>query len=935
MSQPFLLFPSEADDGFATAAPTAKPVQGEPSGRPTFYILDAYSLIYQVYHAIDEMTGPSGQPTNAVFGIVRDLFNILRDRKPAYLAAAFDGGGPVFRSEIYAEYKAQRAAMPDDLIPQIPVIRRAFEGFRVPVLLREGMEADDVIATLTKAGVERGLDVVICTADKDARQLLSENVRILNLRKQQFLDVEGLKAVWGIRPDQVVDFLAMTGDTVDNVPGIPGIGDKTATKLLEEFGTLENLLANVAKVSGAKRKENLTQFADVARRAQKLVTLTDDLDLDLDWDLLRTTIPDVGALKALCIECGFHRFLADLGPDPKTPETKWAAEYHCVDTPEKFARFLESLREQKKFGFDTETTSVDAIRADLVGLSFSWKQGEAYYLPVQGPAGSNLLDKTATLDALRPILEDPKSEKVGQNVKYDLLVLKRAGIDLGGPVTDTMVLSYLLESGERNHNLDQLSQRLLDHAMIPITDLIGKGKNQKSMKEVEVAKVCEYAGEDADATWRIEKILDKKVRDEGLWTLYADLERPLIHVLAGMEVTGIKVDVGLLGKLSKEFAARLATIEKEIYAQAGREFNIASPIQLRQILFDELKLPTLQKTPGGDPSTAQEVLEELAALHTLPRLLIQHRQLSKLKSTYLDALPALVNPDDGRIHASFNQVVAATGRLSSSDPNLQNIPVRTEDGRQIRQAFVPGKAGWILLTADYSQIELRILAHFCKDPALVRAFANDHDIHTSVASKIFKIPESEVDGAKRRVAKTVNFGVIYGLSAFGLAGRLGIPQTEAATFIDAYFAEYSGVDAFITKTLESALAAGRVETILGRRRPINGIRNTTGRSRNLAERTAINTVIQGSAADLIKRAMLAVDREIRARKFEARLLLQIHDELVFECPASEGEALAHVVREAMNSALDLDVPLKVDIAIGPNWLDVETLDDRPPQSRSA
>ena len=923
MTQPFLFFPEDGASGAPAPAPKNAPEFS--SGRPTLYVLDAYSLIYQVYHAIDEMTGPSGQPTNAVFGIVRDLFNILRDKKPAYLAAAFDGSGPVFRSEIDPNYKAQRASMPDDLIPQIPVIRRAFEAFRVPVLSQEGMEADDLIATITKRAVERGLDVVICTADKDARQLLSDNVRILNLRKQQFLDVPALQADWGVRPDQVVDLLALTGDTSDNVPGIPGIGLKTATKLLQEFESLENLLANVAKVAGAKRKENLVEFAHVARRAQRLVTLRDDLELDLDWEALRTTTPEVKALKSLCIECGFHRFLAELGPDLQAPEKKWTNTYHCVDSPEAFDHFLKSLSSQQKFALDTETTSVDAIRADLVGLSFCWKAGEAYYLPVQGPAGSHLLDQTLILDALRPILANPAIEKVGQNIKYDLLVLQRAGVSIGGPVTDTMVLSYLLESGERNHSLDQLSLRLLDHTMIPITALIGKGKKQLGMAEIEVAKVAEYAGEDADASWRIEAILTKKVRDEGLWTLYDELERPLIHVLATMERWGVKVDVDLLGRLSGEFGARLATIEKEIYAVAGRPFNIGSPLQLRQILFEELKLPTLQKTPGGDPSTAQEVLEELAALHALPRLLIQHRQLAKLKSTYLDALPALVNPDDGRIHASFNQVVAATGRLSSSDPNLQNIPVRTEDGRQIRQAFVPGEPDWVLLTADYSQIELRILAHFCKDPALVHAFENDHDIHTTVASKIFKVPESEVDSARRRVAKTVNFGVIYGLSAFGLAGRLGITQSEAATFIDAYFQEYAGVDAFITKTLESALANGRVETILGRRRPISGIKNTTGRIRNLAERTAVNTVIQGSAADLIKRAMLSADREIRNRGLKARMLLQIHDELVFECPKSEVSALAAVVRHAMNTALDLDVPLKVDLAVGPNWLDVQSV----------
>lgn len=891
--------------------------------RPTLYILDAYSLIYQVFHAIPLMTGPAGQPTQAVFGIFRDLVNLLRDRKPEYLAAAFDGAGRVFRSEMFPEYKAQRSAMPEDLVPQIPVIRRVFEGFRVPVLMQEGAEADDVIATVSRRAEEQGLDVVICTADKDARQLLNDHVRILNLRTQKYLDVAGLMGDWGIRPDQVVDLLALTGDTADNVPGIPGIGLKTGSKLLEQFGDLETLLASVDQVSGAKRKENLREFADVARRAQSLIILRDDLELNLDWEGLKTKAPDTKQLKTLCIESGFHRFLTELPEDEKAPEPVWQADYRVVNTPELFQEFLLELGKQPRFCVDTETTAIDPLRADLVGLAFSWQEGVAYYLPVRGPMWDKPLDLATTLEQLRPVLTNPSTEKVGQNLKYDMLVLSRYGIEIAGPISDTMVLSYLLESGERNHNLDQLSHRYLDHTMVPITDLIGKGKTQKTMDQVEVARVAEYAGEDADATWRLDAILAAKVREEGLWSLYDELERPLITILARMEVAGIKVDVPLLSRLSQEFGDRMSAIEAEIYTHAGHPFNIGSGPQLRQVLFEELKLPSLQKTPKGEPSTAQEVLEELAAKHPLPKLLIQHRQLAKLKSTYLDALPALVHPEDGRVHASFNQGVTATGRLSSSDPNLQNIPVRTEDGRQIRQAFVAGPAGWSLLTADYSQIELRILAHFSGDPALRQAFADDHDIHSVVASRIFNVAESAVDSSMRRVAKTVNFGVLYGLSPFGLAGRLGISQTDAAAFIEAYFQEYAGVDTFITRTLESALAQGRVETILGRRRPINGIKNTTGHNRNLAERTAVNTVIQGSAADLIKRAMLAVDRDIRVQGLQARMLLQIHDELVFEAPTEEIPRLAPLVRDAMTQALALDVPLKVDLASGPNWLDVQ------------
>ncbi|MEO6811290.1 MAG: DNA polymerase I [Isosphaeraceae bacterium] len=897
--------------------------------RPTLYILDAYSLIYQVFHAIPLMTGPTGEPTHAVFGVFRDVLNLRKNRSPGYLAAAFDGAGPVFRSEIFADYKAQRGPMPEDLRPQIPVIRRLFDAFRIPVLMHEGVEADDVIATLARLGEARGLDVFICTADKDARQLLSEHIVIYNVRKGQVLDVDALKAEWGVRPDQVVDLLALTGDAVDNVPGVPGIGLKTGAKLLEQFGDLDNLLANVDQIPGKKR-QTLKDHAETLAQGRKLIALRDDLELDLDWDAIKAGDDDAKALKALCIECGFHRFLDEIVDTRATPETIWATDaYKTVDTPEALQTFVAELERQPRFSVDTETTSKDPLQASLVGLSFCWNEGEAHYLPVRGPMGDRVLDLATTLEALRPALTNPKVEKIGQNLKYDLLVLDRAGVPLAGPLTDTMVLSYLLESGERNHGLDELSRRLLDHTMIPISALIGKGKTQTTIDLVEVAKVTAYAAEDADAAWRLDAILAPKVREEGLWDLYADLERPLISILAQMEATGVKVDVERLHQLSREFAVKLTAIEADIYKEAGHEFNIGSLPQLRQVLFQELKLPSTKKTPGGEPSTDSEVLEALAARHPLPRLLIEHRHFAKLKSTYLDALAKLAD-EDGRIHASFNQVVTATGRLSSSDPNLQNIPIRSEDGGQIRQAFVPGVPGWSLVSADYSQVELRVLAHYSKDPALVRAFAEDRDIHSAVAARIFGVPEPEVTSNQRRVAKTVNFGVIYGLSPFGLAGRLGITQAEAAAFIDAYFQEYEGVGAFIDRTREEALKTGKVETILGRRRAISGIKNTTGRNLNLAERLAVNTVIQGSAADLMKRAMLLVDRRIKEARLQARMLLQIHDELVFEVPDAEVNPLALLVREAMRTALPLDVPLGVEVSQGPNWLDTTRLDLGPP-----
>ena len=892
--------------------------------RPTLYVLDAYSLIYQVFHGIPLMTSPSGQPVHAVFGIFRDLLGLRKVRKPDYLAAAFDGPEQTTRVKDFAEYKAQRGPMPEDMVPQIPVIRRVFEGFRVPILMHPGAEADDVIATLTKHAVAQGMDVVICTTDKDARQLLGEHVRILNLRKNEFLDVEGLRLDWGVRPDQVIDTLALTGDAVDNVPGVPGIGLKTAVGLLQQFETIEGIMANLDKVSGAKRKQNLQENTETVKQGRRLITLDGDLPIDLDWEALKSDDYDAKALRSLCQDCGFHRFLEEIVDTETVVKAPWVTDYRLVDTPEKLREFADALAKQSRFCFDSETTALDPLRADPVGFSFAWEPGVAYYIPVRGPMGSKVLPLDLVLDAIRPALTNPEVEKVGQNLKYDMLVLRRVGVSVHGPVTDTMVLSYLLESGERNHSLDQLSQRLLNHEMIPITELIGKGKNQITMDLVDLTKIAEYAGEDADATWRIEEILAPRVKEAGLWGLYADLERPLIGVLAEMEALGIKVDVRRLKQLSKEFAERIARIEADIYREAGRPFNIGSLPQLRQVLFDELKLPSWKKTPKGEPSTDVAVLEDLAAKHPLPRLLIDHRHFAKLKSTYLDALATLAD-EDGRVHSSFSQVVAATGRLSSSDPNLQNIPIRSEDGGQIRQAFVAGFPGWSLLAADYSQIELRILAHYTKDPALVRAFAEDIDIHTAVASRIFGVPETAVDANQRRVAKTVNFGVIYGIKPFGLASRLRITQAEAATFIDAYFNEYASVEAFMNRTLVGAARDGYVETILGRRRMINGIKNTTGRDLNTAERTAVNAVIQGSAADLIKRAMLAVDRRIKAKGFQARLLLQIHDELVFEAPDAEIPALAELVRQEMIEAIVFDVPIQVDVAVGPNWLDLAPL----------
>jgi DNA polymerase-1 len=939
------------------------------------YLIDAHSLLFQVFHAIGEMTSPTGVPVNALFGFARDLL-FLRAKKPDYLLCAFDRGEPTFRSEIYPDYKAHRGPMPDDLCVQVPLIRRLLEAMRVPELSAAGFEADDVIATVAKAASARGLDVFVCTSDKDCRQLIDDRVRLYSLRKKAEYGREELLRDWGISPEQVIDFQALVGDSVDNVPGVPGIGEKTAAVLLKEHGTLDNLLANLDRVSGAKRQENLRAWKGKEETTRQLVRLDTNVPLAMDWDGWKLGPMDEERLLALFREWGFRTLLplvradAPIAAEPAPvqaelfpfganagaetapnsvlstqhsapgahPADGWKATYHLVDTPKKFEGFLKKLRKQKRIAFDLETTSLNPLESEPVGLAFSWQAGEAYYLAVRGPAGAALLDPDATLARLGPVLEDPQVEKVNQNVKYDLLALRAAGVRVAGVAGDPMVAHYLLHAGQRSHNLEYLAQEYLRHQVIPITDLIGKkpranekGARQLRMDEVPTDRVAAYSGEDADVAWRLSELLEAQLSAAGLRPLYDELEVPLIEVLAELEHNGIRLDVGMLQGVGEEMAAQLSAIEQDIYRLAGREFNIASPKQLRQVLFDELKLPAQRRTGiTGEASTDQETLEKLAALgHELPRKIVEHRQVAKLKGTYVDALPAMVSPRTGRVHASFNQTVTSTGRLSSSDPNLQNIPVRREQGRQIRRAFLP-EEGWSLLTADYSQIELRLLAHFCGDDELRRAFAEGRDVHASVASQIFGVAEPDVTPEMRRRAKTVNFGVIYGISPVGLGQRLQMKRDDAAAFIDAYFARYPKVKEYQARLLEQARRTGYVTTILGRRREFDrgAIRaDSTYQSRNQTEREAINMEIQGSAADLMKLAMLAVHRRLHAEGCRARMLLQIHDELVFEVPPEEFDAVAALVREEMTTPLErrlkLEVPLEVDLAAGPNWLDVE------------
>lgn len=941
---------------------------------PTLILIDTFSLLFQVFHAIPSMTSPKGLPSNAVFGFTRDLLNLLQTQRPTHWLCAMESPGPGTREALYPKYKANRTEMPEDLRPQIEMVQQVMDGFGIPKLRCDGWEADDVIATLTRQAVERGFEVRIVTNDKDARQLLGPHVRIYNVRKNTWLDEADLKADWGVRPDQVIDFQALVGDSVDNVPGVPLVGPKKATALLEQFGSLENVLANADQVKGDKLKSNLKEFAELARTSRTLVTLNQHLDLDVDWDMLRVGRVDVAKLTALFHEFGFRRFIDEAKSLPN--ELKLAAaddplattsaggspserphRCHVVETATQLAAFIERLRAQREFCLDVIASSPNPARSDIVALSFTWEADDPWFVPIS--LSSNAADRESTsqsaealsirastspprrqqslfnedettpvveppapssaspdvLLALKPILESPDVQVVNHDLKVDLLLLRRAGIQVTGIGVDPMVASYLLEAGARGHDLPSLAEKFLQQVLPPFDSAMFDDRTRLS----------EWAAERAEVAWQLSRQLADELHRTGLWDLYWNLERPLIGVLAEMEMAGIRVDVAELQRQSAEITHRLTELIAEIHQLAGHEFNIDSPKQLAKVLFEELNLPVMKKTKTG-ASTDQDVLEKLALVHPLPAKITEHRQLSKLKGTYLDALPELVNPQTGKIHARFNQVVAATGRLSSSDPNIQNIPIRTTEGRRVRRAFVPSEPGWRFLCADYSQIELRMLAHFCGDPVLCEAFAKGTDIHTAVACEIFNVTPDVVSSEQRRIAKAVNFGVLYGQSAFGLSEALHIDQEEATLFINQYFSKYAAVDEYITRTLADVARTGFATTILGRRRAISGVRPERHRQLNLSERTAINTVIQGSAADLIKQAMLRVHRQLHETRHPARLLLQIHDELVFETPAEEIGSLAKLVRDEMIHAMPLNVPLAIDVSVGQNWQDLESLE---------
>lgn len=917
---------AQADSGISATSESDRPQPGQ-----TVYVIDSHSLIFQVFHAIPEMTSPRGEPVSAVYGFLRDVLYLIQDHKPDYLFAAFDMPGPTFRHDLYDAYKADRSEMPEALASQLPKIEQMLDALAVPIVGKVGYEADDILATIARMCDEQQLQCRLVTGDKDCRQLITKHVSVYNIRKDEHFGSAELYADWGIEPRQVVDFQALVGDKIDNVPGVPLIGPKIARELLDTYGSLDEVLAHAAEVKGTKRSQNLQNHADDARMSRELVRLDAHVPVEFNWQAARPGGYNGGKLSELCNDFGF-KGLGDrvIALADAKPVEKLDGHYVVVDTPVRLAELIAEMQSAERLSFDSETTSVNPRWAELVGLSLAWKPGEAYYVPLRCPAGEACVDQQEALDLLRPVLEDAALEKVGQNLKYDKIVLHNAGVKLRGIAFDTMVASYLLDAGERTHNMDDLARKYLRHETIKIESLIGKGKKQKLMHEVPVSEIGPYAAEDADIPLRLMPLLEDRLREEDLEELNSNLEVPLIDVLAELEYNGIRVDVDRLAEMSQRFGDRLQQLEEEIEELAGHPFNIASPKQLAEVLFTELGLPVVKRTKTG-PSTDASVLEELAPQHPLPAKIIEHRTFAKLKGTYVDALPAMVHPETGRVHASFNQVVAATGRLSSSDPNLQNIPIRTEAGREIRSAFTAGWEGWSLLTADYSQIELRVLAHFSEDTTLCEAFASGQDIHTLVASQVNGVALDEVNSDMRRGAKAVNFGIIYGQSPFGLAKSLGISKDEAARFIADYFARYPGVEDFMHRTLADCRRDGYVKTLLGRRRAISGVRAPAKAKDalfddcpvpmqlNLPERTAVNTVIQGTAADLIKLAMLAVHRRMQDEGLQAKMLLQIHDELVFDVPDEELDALQTLVVEEMSGVHDLRVPLEVDVKSGADW----------------
>jgi len=883
------------------------------------YLVDVSGYIFRAYYAIKgNLTAQDGTPTNAVYGFTNMLSKLIADEKPAYLIPVFDVSRITFRNDLYPEYKANRSAPPEDLVPQFPLIREVVKAFNFPPVEMQGFEADDLIGTIAKDLEKKGYEICVVTSDKDMMQLVSDNIYLLDTWKVKTVREPEVMAKFGVKPEKVIEVLGMAGDTSDNVPGVPGIGEKTAIALITEFGSIEGVLENIDKVSGKKRKENLTNNADLVRLCRELVTIKTDVPIEFNLEDYKVRGFNEEKATELFKQLNFTSMLKNLEGESSSLEIDYD-KYILVDDEEKLSQLVEKLKNTKTIAFDTETRTFNYLENNpLVGLSFAIKGGKAWYVPVDHTAiGTRQLDKAFTLNQLETIFSSTKKTWVMQNAKFDLHIMQSEGVTFAGRVDDTMLMSYVENPTKRAHGLDAMAFEYFGHKMIPYSEVAGKGKNQITFDQVDTKTACRYSAEDSDLTYRIYEILDEKVNSAKLFEMYDKYERKLLPSLMHMERSGFKVNRQALEDLSAKFEKMMLDSEEEIYSLAGQEFNINSPQQLSEILFDKLGLPKGKKTKTGY-STDIKVLTKLAVQHPLPEMILEYRQTAKLRSTYADALLKLIEPSTGRIHSSFNQTIAMTGRLSSSDPNLQNIPIRTEAGRLIRQAFIPDD-GCVLLSADYSQVELRIMAHLSNDKILVDSFMKDEDIHRRTAAEVFDTMAAFVDTEMRRRAKAVNFGIVYGQSAYGLSESLGIPMGEAKKIIDNYFERYSGVREYMDKVQEDAHTNKEVYTMFGRRIPLTDIDSKNAATRKYSERVAINAPIQGTAADIIKLAMIDLHDEMIKRKVKSKMLLQVHDELVFEVSENELEMMKKLVVEKMESAVKLNVPLKVDVGIGMNW----------------
>lgn len=881
------------------------------------YLIDGGGYIHRAYHAVRHLSTSRGLPTNAVFGFTNMLLKLLSDRKPEWIAIAFDAKGPTFRHKIFEAYKANRPPLPDDLAVQIPYIKKVVEGMNIPLLEVAGYEADDIIGTVARTAEQKGFHVIMVTGDKDFKQLVTPKTSIWDPMKDQTIDYEGLKKNFGLDPAQWIDVMALAGDISDNIPGVPGVGEKTALSLIKTFGSIEGLLQDLDKVTRKKLQDKIEECREQVKTGRQLVTIDTEVPLRVDLSTFQLEPPDNKKLSRLFQNLEFQR-LQKLFPVESDLSHK---TYRAVMDNASLERLLHELKNTELFSLDLETTSTDPMKAGIVGISFACRPHEADYIPLRHiyARAPDQLDPNNTLATLKPLIENPNIAKIGQNIKYDWIVLRRAGIDLQGVAFDTMVASYLINPTRRAHNLEAISAEYLGHKMISYEEVTAGVEGEKRFDRVPIEDAVPYACEDADIALMARDVLGVKLEEGGFSSLFREVEMPLIPVLVDMEVTGIRVDKKGLEAASKNFERQLQDMEGRIYAAAGETFNVQSHQQLGRILFDKLKLPIQKKTKKKTGySTDVEVLTALSREHDLPLLVLQYRSLAKLKSTYADALVELIHPETGRVHTSFNQTITATGRLSSSDPNLQNIPVRTEEGRMIRAAFVP-RQGWTLLSADYSQIELRLLAHYSKDPILVEAFHKDEDIHARTAAEVFQLMPGMTSPELRRQAKVINFGIIYGMGPFRLSRELGISHKMARTYIDNYFKRYKGVKRFTEDVIKEARETGKATTLLGRHRWLPDILSRNRTAREFAERTAVNTPLQGTAADLIKIAMVRIHNAFAKKHFSAKMLLQVHDELVFEVPPRELESVKKCVSGMMEGAWDLRVPLKVDIKTGDNW----------------